>query len=336
MIIAVDAAGGDYAPHEIVKGAIKAAQDFKVGITLVGKPPILRLLTSRYAKQLDISIVPAEDVITYNERPMEAVQSKPNSSTVVGIKLLKGGKADAFVSAGNAGAVLCASFIILGKIDKVERPSLCSLVSVNPTALALLLDVGANVDCRPAHLVQFAQLGSIYARLLLDIPRPKVGIMSVGEEEGKGNRLTLEAYGLLKESGLNFIGNVEGFDLGSGKVDVIVTDGFTGNVIIKTVEGLGESFIRARRGGQTGSHAPSLQGGALAADVGVSALLKGMDFREYGGACLLGMKGNVIVAHGRSRAKAIRNAIGLAMRTAERSVDKVIAGEIKEIHEQPL
>ncbi len=336
MIIAVDAAGGDYAPHEIVKGAVKAAQDFKVGIALVGKPPVLRLLTGRYAKELDISIVPAEEVITYNERPMEAVQSKPNSSTVVGIKLLKGGKADAFVSAGNAGAVLCASFFILGKIDKVERPSLCSLVSVNPSAPALLLDVGANVDCRPGHLVQFAQLGSIYARLLLDIPKPRVGIMSVGEEEGKGNRLTLEAFGLLKDSGLNFIGNLEGFDLGSGKADVIVTDGFTGNVIIKTVEGLGESFIRARRGGQSGNHAPSLQGGALAADVGVSTLLKSMDFREYGGACLLGVKGNVIVAHGRSRAKAIRNAIGVAMRTAERAVDKAIAGEIKEIHEQPV
>ncbi|MFH0846769.1 MAG: phosphate acyltransferase PlsX [Chloroflexota bacterium] len=329
MIIAVDAAGGDYAPHEIVKGAIKAAQDFKVGIALVGKPQVLRLLTSRYRKELDIGIVEANDVITYYEHPMEAVQSKPDSSTVVGTKLLKNGEAQAFVSAGNAGAVLCASFLILGRIEKVERPSLCSLVNLNPSVPALLLDVGANVDCRPSHLVQFAELGSIYARRIFEISSPRVGLISNGEEPTKGNRLTLEAHALLKDSGLNFIGNIEGQDLTQGKADVIVTDGFTGNVIIKTIEGLAESFVRVRRTGQS----PGLQGGALAADVGVSTLLKGMDFREYGGACLLGVKGNVIVAHGRSRAQTIRNAIWLALRTAEKSVVKTIADEIREIHE---
>ena len=331
MIIAVDAAGGDYAPHEIVRGAIKAAEDFKVGVALVGKPQILSLLTSRFRKQLDITIIPASDVITYYDHPIEAIQKKPDSSTVVGIKLIKAGKAQAFVSAGNAGACLAASFFILGKISKVDRPSLCSLVNLNPGAPSLLLDVGVNVDCRPAHLEQFAELGVIYAKKILDIPSPRVGLMNIGEEETKGSRLALEAYSLLKNSGLNFIGNIEGHDLTRGKADVIVTDGFTGNVIIKTIEGLADSFIRVRRPEQTRS--PGLTGGALAADVGMNAIIKGMDFREYGGATLLGVNGNVIVAHGRSRAKAIRNAVGIAIKTADSQVDRAIAEEIREIRE---
>lgn len=328
MIIAVDAAGGDYAPHEIVKGAIKAAEEFKVGIALVGKPAILRLLTGRYRNRLDIQIIEANDVITYDEHPMEAVQAKPNSSTVVGIGLVKKGYADAFVSAGNSGAVLVASFLMLGRIESVERPALCSLISLVPNMPALLLDAGANADCRPQHLLQFAQLGSIYAKRILDIEQPRIGLISNGAEEMKGNKLTVEAHQLLKQSGLNFIGNIEGYDLVKGKADVIVTDGFTGNIIIKTVEGLGESFVTARQRSQVASEAHALQGGALVADTGVGALVKGMDFREYGGACLLGVKGNIVVAHGRSRAKAIRNAIGLALRTAEKDVTRVISDEV--------
>lgn len=328
MIIAVDAAGGDYAPHEIVKGAIKAAEEFNFGIALVGKPQILKLLTARYRGKLDIQFVEANEVITYNERPVEAVQSKPNSSTVVGVGLVKKGYANAFVSAGNSGAVLAASFFLLGRIESVERPSLCSFINLCPNQPALLLDAGANVDCRPQHLVQFAQLGNIYAKKMLDIEKPRIGLMSNGEEELKGNKLTVEAHQLLKQSGLNFIGNIEGHDLVKGKADVIVTDGFTGNVIIKTVEGLGESFVIARQRSQATAEAHALQGGALVADTGVSALIKGMDFREYGGACLLGVKGSIIVAHGRSRAKAIRNAIILAARTAERDVPRVISEEV--------
>ncbi len=330
MIIAVDAAGGDYAPTEIVKGAIKAAEEFKVGIALVGKPAILRLLTNRYRGKLDIQIVEANEVITYDERPMEALQAKPNSSTVVGVGLVKKGFASAFVSAGNSGAVLGAAFFMLGRIENVERPSLCSLINLSPGQPALLLDAGANVDCRPPHLVQFAHLGNVYAKKILDIAEPRIGLMSNGEEETKGNKLTVEAHQLLKQAGLNFIGNIEGHDLVKGKADVIVTDGFTGNVIIKTVEGLGESFVLARQRSQTNTDAHSLQGGALVADAGISALVKSMDFREYGGACLLGVKGTIIIAHGRSRAKAIRNAIGLALRTAERDVPRVISEEVHE------
>jgi glycerol-3-phosphate acyltransferase PlsX len=259
---------------------------------------------------------------------MEALQAKPNSSTVIGVGLVKKGFANAFVSAGNSGAVLGASFLMLGRIESVERPALCSIINLNPSKPALLLDAGANVDCRPQHLVQFAQLGNVYAKRALDIAQPRIGLMSNGEEEMKGNKLTVEAHQLLKQSGLNFIGNVEGYDLVRGRADVIVTDGFTGNVIIKTVEGLGESFVIARQRSQATSEAHALQGGALVADVGVSALVKGMDFREYGGACLLGVNGSIIVAHGRSRAKAIRNAIWLALRTAEQDVPRVISEEI--------
>lgn len=328
MIIAVDAAGGDYAPTEIVKGAIKAAEEFNTSIALVGKPAILRLLTARYRNKLDIQIVEANEVITYDERPMEAIQAKPNSSTVVGVGLVKKGYASAFVSAGNSGAVLGASFFMLGKIESVERPSLCSLIKLTPGQPALLLDVGANVDCRPQHLVQFAHLGNIYAKKILNIERPRIGLISNGEEEMKGNKLTVEAHQLLKQAGLNFIGNIEGQDLVKGKADVIVTDGFTGNVIIKTVEGLGESFVLARQRSQTTAESHSLQGRALVADVGISTLVQSMDFREYGGACLLGVNGTIVIAHGRSRAKAIRNAIGLALRTAERDVPRVISEEV--------
>jgi glycerol-3-phosphate acyltransferase PlsX len=328
MIIAVDAAGGDYAPTEIVKGAIKAAEEFNTSIALVGKPAILRLLTARYRNKLDIQIVEANEVITYDERPMEAIQAKPNSSTVVGVGLVKKGYASAFVSAGNSGAVLGASFFMLGKIESVERPSLCSLIKLTPGQPALLLDVGANVDCRPQHLVQFAHLGNIYAKKILNIERPRIGLISNGEEEMKGNKLTVEAHQLLKQAGLNFIGNIEGQDLVKGKADVIVTDGFTGNVIIKTVEGLGESFVLARQRSLRTSESHSLQGGALVADVGISTLVQSIDFREYGGACLLGVNGTIVIAHGRSRAKAIRNAIGLALRTAERDVPRVISEEV--------
>jgi phosphate acyltransferase len=328
MIIAVDAAGGDYAPQEIVKGAVQAAEEFNVGIALVGKPQILKLLTARYRNRLDIHIVEANEVITYNEHPVEAVQSKPNSSTVIGVGLVKKGVASAFVSAGNSGAVLTAAFFLLGRIETVERPSLCSLINLTPGKPALLLDVGANVDCRPQQLVQFAHLGNIYAKRVLDIEKPRIGLISNGEEEMKGNKLAVEAHQLLKQSGLNFIGNIEGHDLVKGKADVIVTDGFTGNVIIKTVEGIGETFVLARQRGREGSDTHALHDGALVADASVSALVKGMDFREYGGACLLGVKGSIVVAHGRSRAKAIRNAIGLALRTAERDVPKVIGEEM--------
>ena len=324
MIIAVDASGGEYAPHEIVKGAIKAAEEYNIGIALVGYKSILHVLAGK-KKKLNLSIVEANQTIGFHEHPIEAIKEKPNSSIVVGVNLVRDGKADAFVSAGSTGAVLCAALLNLGKIENVERPALASVIGLNPTSPAILIDAGANADCRPTHLVQFARLGSIYAQQVLGIALPRVGLLSNGEEETKGNRLTLESHALLKEAGLNFIGNIEGNDLARGKADVIVVDGFTGNVVIKTVEGLGDSLIKLRQPEDISDGRQQLRGRALTADVGLGFLVRGIDFQEYGGACLLGVKGTIIVSHGRSQAKAVKNAIQLAKRTAEADVCRLIA-----------
>ncbi len=325
MLIAVDAAGGEYAPHEIVKGAIKAAQEYGVDIALVGNKAMLHVLASRYLKKLDITIIDASQVIGPHESPIKAVRSKPNSPIVVGINLVRDGTAAAFVSAGNTGAVFFAALHSLGKIAGIDRPALCSLLDITPAEPALLIDAGANADCRPSHLVQFAQLGAIYCEQVIGISTPRIGLLSNGEEEKKGNRLVQETYQLLKKTDLNFIGNIEGQDIPKRKADVIVTDGFTGNIVLKTIEGLGDSFVSSlRQVGQLFSSAYHLQGRALLRDIG---LAKRVDFREYGGACLLGIDGNVIIAHGRSQAKAIKNAIGLAKQTAERGIGRIIKEE---------
>lgn len=322
MRIAVDADGGEYAPHEITRGAIEAAREFKVDIALVGKRPMLHVVAGKHLKNLNLAIIGASQTIGSHEHPMEAVQAKPRSSIVIGINLVRDGKADAFVSAGNTGAVLCAAMLKLGKIAGVERPALGSIISLVPAAPALLIDAGANADCRPSHLVQFAQLGSIYAQHVLNIESPLIGLLSNGEEETKGNNLIKKSHQLLKQSNLNFIGNIEGNDLAQRTTDVIVTDGFTGNIVIKTVEGLGDSFITLRHALSSAYH---LRGRALLADVGLGFLVKGMDYREYGGACLLGVEGNIVVAHGRSQARAIKNAIGLAKRTVEKDICQLIS-----------
>jgi glycerol-3-phosphate acyltransferase PlsX len=330
MRIAVDADGGEFAPHEIIKGAIQAAQEYKVDIALVGKKTLLHVVAGKHLKNLNLTIIGTSQTIGFHEHPMEAVQAKPRSSIVVGINLVRDGKADAFVSAGNTGAVLCAALLSLGKIKGIERPALGSIINLIPSAPALLIDAGANADCRPSHLVQFAQLGNIYAKHVLSIESPCIGLLSNGEEETKGNRLVQKSHQLLKKSSLDFIGNIEGNDIAQRTADVIVTDGFTGNIVIKTVEGLGDSFIKLRHALSSAYH---LQGRALLADVGLGFMVKGMDYREYGGACLLGVNGTVIVSHGRSQAKAIKNAIGLAKRTAERGICQLISDAY---HEQEV
>jgi glycerol-3-phosphate acyltransferase PlsX len=325
MLIAIDAAGGENAPREIVKGAIKAAQDYNVDIALVGNKAVLHVLASREIKKLNLKIFEATEVIAPNEHPMRAVKSKPNSSIVIGTNLVRDGVASAFVSAGNTGAVVCASLLSLGKIKGIERPALGSFLDITPSTPTLLIDSGANADCRPSHLLQFANLGSTYVKHLLDIEEPRVRLLSTGEEEGKGNRLTQESYDLLKKSGLNFTGNIEGQDISNRIADVIVTDGFTGNIVLKTIEGIGDSFINTlRQVGHVFSTAYHLRGRDLLKEVGLGSWAKKMDYREYGGACLVGINGNIIVAHGRSQAKAIRNAIGLAKQTVERDICRII------------
>jgi glycerol-3-phosphate acyltransferase PlsX len=320
MLIAIDAAGGEYAPHEIVKGAIKAAQEFEVDIALVGNKAMLHVLAGRHLKKLDLSIIEANEVIEHHESPTKAVRSKPNSSIVVGTNLVRDGTASAFVSAGNTGAVLLAALLNLGKIRGIARPALCSVLDITPSEPALLIDAGANADCRPSHFVEFARLGAIYCEQIIGISQPSIGLLSNGEEETKGNRLVQEGYQLLKKTKLNFIGNIEGHDIPVGKADVIVTDGFTGNIVIKTIEGLGDTFVDSMR--QVGRlFSSAYHRRALLRDVG---LARRVDYQEYGGVCLLGVDGNIIISHGRSQAKAIKNAIGLAKQTAERGIIQII------------
>jgi len=324
MQIAIDTAGGEYAPHEIVKGAIKAARDYDVGITLVGRKDLLHVQTSRYLKKLDITIVDASQTIEDDESPVEAVKHKPDSSIMVGMNLVKTGDASAFVSAGNTGAVLYSALVGLGRIEGVARPAIASVVNINVTAPVLLLDAGANANCRPGYLVQFAYLGSIYSREVLGVSSPRVALLNNGEEEGKGNRLMQETYLRLKQTDLNFVGNVEGHRIARGGADVVVTDGFTGNIVLKTLEGLGDTFLKLRNVGQVFASAYHLQSRHELFDTGLGSLVRRIDYRESGGACLLGVDGNVIISHGRSQAKAIKNAIGLAKRTVDGAVCQVI------------
>lgn len=332
MRIAVDASGGEYAPKELVAGAIKAAEEYKVDIILVGNKSILHVLSNRHLGKSGFTITEASQTIELGESPVKAVQSKPDSSIVVGINLVRDGTASAFVSAGNTGAVVCAALFNLGKADGIERPALGSILALTPTNPVLLIDAGVNADCRPHFLVQFAQLGTTYMQHLLDIDSPRVGLLSNGEEESKGNRLTQESHRLLRKTNLNFIGNVEGQEILNGRADVIVTDGFTGNIVLKTIEGLGDTFLSSmRQVGHLFSCASHFQARTLIRDLRTSSWMKQMDYRESGGAYLLGINGNIVVAHGRSQAKAIKNAIGLAKLTAERGIISVVK---EKSHEQ--
>jgi len=333
MKIAIDAAGGDYAPHEVVKGALKAAQEYGVEIVLVGRKNVINKLAEKSLSKTGVTVVDAKQVIDFDEHPIKAIQSKPDSSIVVGINLLKSGDAQAFVSAGNTGAVVGAALLTLGKANGVSRPAIgCFLDSISSVP-ALLVDAGANSDCRPEHLLEFARLGSFYSKYLLKITSPRVGLLSNGVEEGKGNRLVQETYPLLKDAkGLNFIGNIEGQDIVKRTADVIVTDGFTGNIVLKTIEGFNDNFLSSvRQLGNVLSSASRLKARDILRDIGLGSLTKKMDYSEYGGACLLGVNGNVVIAHGRSQAKAIKNAIGLARETVER---KIIEKLMEENYEQ--
>ncbi|MFC2035284.1 phosphate acyltransferase PlsX [Chloroflexota bacterium] len=328
MIIAVDAAGGEYAPHEIVKGALKAAREYNVKIALVGKKDMLSVLAGRHLGKLGMTIVDASQTVEPNESPVEAVRSKPDSSIVVGTNLVRDDLASAFVSAGNTGAVLYSALVSLRKIKGVDRPAIGSLLNINANAPVLLIDSGANADCRPNHLVQFAQLGSTYIREIFNVSAPRVGLLNNGEEEKKGNRLAQESYQLFLKSKLNFVGNVEGQDIIAGTANVIVTDGFTGNIVLKTIEGMSANWLYSLgQARQIFSKAYSLPSRVLHRDMGMDAWSKRLDYREYGGACLLGVNGNIIIAHGRSQAKTIKNAISLAKQTVERGICQKIKEE---------
>jgi glycerol-3-phosphate acyltransferase PlsX len=323
MLIAVDADGGDYAPREIVKGAAEAAEEYKLDIALVGKKTVLDMLVRRYAKKQKFTVIETSQTITCSENPVRAVRNKPDSSIVVGTKLVKERKVAAFVSAGNTGAMLTSAYLNLERVAGIKRPALCGIIHITSKPV-FLIDVGANVDCQPDFLLQFAYMGATFARGFLEIDAPRVGLLNNGEEEIKGNALAKESYKLLKKAKLNFVGNIEGQDILTDKADVIVTDGFIGNIVLKTMEGFGDIFQNLLGIGQSFKVDTQLQGSALVHYVDLTSMVKRMDYKEYGGACLLGVNGTVVVAHGRSHSKAVKNAIHMAHRAVETGVVEAI------------
>lgn len=314
MRIALDAMGSDRAPGVDVEGAVRAARRFGQEIVLVGREDeIQRELARHDTTGLPLSIAPASQVIEMGEHPSQAVRAKPDSSMVVGMRLVRDGQADAFVSAGNSGGVLAASLASVGRVGRIRGVLRPALSTVLPTlrGVSLMLDIGANTDCKPEWLAQFALMGSIYAQQVLGIQRPRVGLLANGEEETKGNATVQEAHGLIAKLGLNFVGNVEGKDWPQGIAEVIVSDGFVGNVAIKTAEGVAAMMLSLLRS-EIKSRKVAMLGGLLAKPA-FRAVSRRLDYREYGGAPLLGVNGVVIIAHGRSDALAIENAIRVAI-----------------------
>ncbi len=309
MRIAVDAMGGDYAPEEIIKGTIMAATvSPDVQLILVGqKERIQTSLTDTLPK--NVSLYEASEVIEMDEHPANAVRKKKDSSIVVATRLVKQAEADAVVSAGSTGAQMAAGLLGLGRIKGIERPAIATILPT-PEGGKLLLDVGANMDASPEQLCQYALMGSIYATKILGISNPRVGLLNVGSEEGKGNELTQKAYPLLKASPVNFIGNVEGRDVPYGRADVVVCEGFAGNILLKTAEGLAGVLFEQIKEKITSNMVRKL--GALAIKPGLKEIAQMMDYAEYGGAPLLGVNGISIICHGSSKAKAILNAIRVA------------------------
>ena len=302
--------GGDLAPREQVRGAILAAKEFGVEVALVGPPDAIEPELNKHPRNPRVTIVPAGDAITMDEYEIvKAVRSRRDASINVATQLVRDGKAQAVVSAGNTGAVMASAFFLLGRIPGVERPALGTLLPYN-AGRVFLIDAGANADCRPSHLAQFAQMGAAYSEKVVGVENPRIGLLNVGEEAGKGSELAVEAFDRIRDSGLNFIGNVEGQNIHKAVCDVIVTDGFTGNVALKAGEGVADYILEQVRGVIKSS--PLFIGAAILLKPALRRALKRLQYEEYGGANLLGVNGIVVIAHGRSDALAIKNALRVA------------------------
>ncbi len=327
-VIALDAMGSDRAPKPEVEGAIQAARRFGIPVALVGPEEQIRAELWRHplARLLPISIVHASEVILMDDKALQAVRAKRDSSMRVGLRMVREGRAAAFITAGNTGAAMATAKMVLGGLPGVDRPALVAIMPTATGTVSTLLDVGANVDCKPHNLEQFAMMGDIYFRSMFGVERPRVGLLSIGEEEGKGNELTREAYQLLKQLPLNFIGNVEGRDIYTGKVDVIVADGFVGNVALKSSEGV-VNLVRATLK-ETLRATITRQVGFLLSRSAFSDFKKRLDHTEYGGAPLLGVKGACFITHGSSNVNAIKNAIRVASEFVERDTNRKIESEM--------
>jgi glycerol-3-phosphate acyltransferase PlsX len=333
MCIAVDAMGGDFAPAHVIRGGLDALQESggRFSLAFVGREEVVRHELQGLARETSdpgfprgsFSVVDAPEVIEMQDPPNAALKTKKRSSISIGLELQREGKAQAFVSAGNTGAVLSASTIILGRVHGVGRPTIGALVPTTGSP-CLLVDAGTNVDCKPRHLFEFAVMGSIFMEAMLGTRNPSVGLLNVGEEESKGNAVTLEAFGLLKKSSLNFAGNVEGRDILAGKVDVVVCDGFPGNILLKFGESV-PAFLKAKFT-RFASQSLLKRLVVLVARGSMRAVLRELDYQEYGGVPLLGVNGVSIIGHGGSTPKAIKNMI----LRAEEAVLRNVNGRITE------
>ena len=332
MKILLDAMGGDKAPDANIKGAVKAINQIKAEVILIGKEEVIRSkIKEFYGKEIEeisdrLKIKNATETIEMEEQPTVAIKHKKDSSMVVGFSMLKQGEGDVFISAGNSGALLTGATLLVGRIKGIDRPALAGILPAYKSRL-LLIDCGSNTNCKPINLLQFAQMSSIYLRNTFGNEKPRVGLLNIGTEETKGNELIKESYKLIKEKAdeldIEFVGNVEGRDAFSGKIDILVADGFTGNVFLKTVEGVGKLVKRTLSESIKKNVFTML--GALPAMPSINALSKAMDYKEYGGALFLGVKKPVVKAHGSSDEKLFEFTIKQAEQFVEnKAVDKMI------------
>ncbi|MCJ7657494.1 MAG: phosphate acyltransferase PlsX [Candidatus Atribacteria bacterium] len=307
MKIALDAMGGDYAPEEAVKGAILASEERDLEIILLGDMEKVEKELVKYKYKKDkLLVINCKEYIETGEFPLVAVRNKRDSSIVIGTKLIKNNQADAFISAGNSGAVMAAALLELGCISQIRRPAIGAILP-SVKGKVLILDVGANVDCKPEHLTQFAFIGNKYAQYILGIENPKIGMLNIGEEENKGNKFAQNAFKNLKNANINFVGNIEGTDIFKGKVDVVVCDGFTGNILLKSFEGLAKLLL-TEVNTMIISQLPQNQEMDKLKEKFMN-LVKMTDYTEHGGSPLLGVNGLCFICHGRSKAKTFKNAI---------------------------
>ncbi|MGD0269907.1 MAG: phosphate acyltransferase PlsX [Candidatus Sulfotelmatobacter sp.] len=350
-VIALDAMGSDRAPKPEIEGAMLAARNYGVRVLLVGPEATIKAELDRHpsAARLPLEIVHASEVITMQDKAVQAVRAKRDSSMRVGLRLVREGRAAGFVTAGNTGAAMATAKMVLGALHGVDRPALAAVFPTAPGTAAILLDVGANVDCKPHNLEQFAVMGEIYFRSMFERSmfgrsvfgadrfgagrRPRVGLLSIGEEETKGNLLTREAFQLLKRLPLNFIGNVEGRDLFNGHVDVIVADGFVGNVALKISEGVANLVRTVLK--ESLKATITAQVGAMLSRSAFSDFKKRIDHTEYGGAPLLGLRGVCIITHGSSNANAIKNAVRVASEFSERNINASIEQGLAKLRPVP-
>lgn len=332
--VAVDAMGGDYAPSEMVAGAVEAVKAQPgIQVLLVGREDVVISELSKHTYEKErIQVVNATEVIATEEPPVNAIRKKKDSSIVVGMNLVKKQEADAFVSAGSSGAILVGGQVIVGRIKGVERPPLAPLIPTE-TGVSLLIDCGANVDARPSHLVQFARMGSIYMKHVMKVEKPRVAIVNIGAEEEKGNALVKETFPLLKECrDINFIGSIEAREIPHGAADVIVCEAFVGNVILKLYEGVGATLISKVKSGMMTSLRSKI--GALLVKPALKSTLKSFDASQYGGAPLLGLNGLVVKTHGSSKANEVKNSIIQCVTFKEQGINEKIKESLKAVNKE--